>query len=172
MVTLTRNGEPELEYTPTIATIVRRAEGLFGDTQYVVMPDRQITFRELEGASRRLAKELLAAGVTKGTPVGIHLPTGPDWVVAFFGATRIGAVAMPFSTLYRPAELRTAMRIGDVSVLLSATALLGKDHEAFLEDAVPGLADCRPGHIRVSELPYLRSIRLVGDRTRPWADPF
>jgi len=100
------------------------------------------------------------------------LVTGPEWVVAFVAVTRIGAVAMPFSTLYRPSELSTAMRIGDVSVLLSATSMLGKDHEAFLEDAVPGLADAAPGRLRVAELPYLRSIRLLGGSTRPWAERF
>jgi acyl-CoA synthetase (AMP-forming)/AMP-acid ligase II len=152
--------------------VVRRASSLFGDGDYIVMLDRRISFRQVEAASRRLAKELLAAGVTKGTRIGIHLGTGPEWAVVFIAATRIGALAMPFSTIYRPAELRAAMRIGDVSTLISSAKMLGKDHEAFLEDAVPGLADSRPGRLRVPDLPYLRSIRLLGGSSRPWAEPF
>ena len=144
---------------------------MFGDDDYIVLPDRRISFRNLEAASRRLAKELLAAGVTKGTRVGIHLVTGPEWAVAFLAVTRIGAVAMPFSTIYRPAELRVAMRIGDVSVLLSSTTMIGKDHEIFLEDAVPGLATAPPGPLRVAEVPYLRSIWLLGGSDRHWAHP-
>src|SRR6478735_2452297 len=131
---------PEIPYRATIPVVVRRAAVEFPDDDYIVMPDRRITFREAELASRRLAKELLAAGVGKGTRVGIHLPTGPEWAVAFIAATRIGALTMPYSTLYRSAELRRAMRIGDVAVLLASPTMLGKDHEAFLEEAVPGLA--------------------------------
>lgn len=162
---------PELPYRGTVPSIVRRAAELFGEDDYIVMPDRRLSFRQVEAASRLLAKELLAAGVGKGARVGIHLPSGPEWTVAFLAAARIGAVAMPFSTIYRPAELRTAMRIGDVSVLVSMASMLGKDHEAMLERAVPGLADSVPGHLRVPDIPYLRSIRLIGRTTRGWAEP-
>jgi acyl-CoA synthetase (AMP-forming)/AMP-acid ligase II len=151
--------------------VIRRASSLFGDDDYIVMLDRRISFRQLEAASRRLAKELLAAGVTKGTPIGIHLTTGPEWAVVFVAATRIGALAMPFSTIYRPVELRAAMYTGDVAVLISSAKMLGKDHEVFLEDAIPGLAGSRPGRLRVLDLPYLRSVRLVGGSNRSWAEP-
>ena len=163
---------PDLSYLPTMPEIIRRAASLFDDEDYIVMPDRRISFRDAEAASRRLAKELLAAGVTKGTRVGIHLPTGLEWAVSFIAVTRIGAIAMPFSTLYRAAELRTAMRVGDISVLLSTPTMLGKDHLSLLEDAVPGLAQSAASHIRAPEIPYLRSIRLLGGGGRSWADEF
>jgi len=163
---------PQTPYRPTMPEVVRRASSLFGHADYIVMPDRRISFHRLEAASRRLAKELLVAGVTKGTPIGIHLVTGPEWAVAFAAAARIGALAMPFSAIYRPAELRTAMRLGDVSILISSARMLGKDHEAFLEDAVPGLVGSRPGRLSIVDLPYLRSIRLLGGSNRSWAEPF
>src|SRR5215218_7199089 len=120
---------PELDYLPTVPTILLRAAKSYGDTDYIVMADRRLSFSEAEKASRRLAKVLLAAGVGKGSRVGIHLPSGPEWAISFLAVTRIGAVAMPFSTIYRPAELCTALRIGDVSLLLSAPTIVGKDHE-------------------------------------------
>ncbi|MEU9273114.1 class I adenylate-forming enzyme family protein [Streptomyces sp. NPDC048251] len=163
---------PEVPYRPTLPAILRRAADLYGDDDYIVMPDRRISFRQAEVASRRLAKELLAAGVGKGSRVGIHLPTGPEWAVAFLAVTRIGAIAMPFSTIYRPAELRAALRVGDASILVSVPTMLGKDHEAMLEKALPALAGAVPGRLRVPEAPYLRSIRLVGESTRGWAEPF
>ncbi|MBO0730661.1 MAG: acyl--CoA ligase [Acidimicrobiaceae bacterium] len=161
---------PEIPYEPTMPAVVRRAVEEFGDADFIVLPDRRITFREAEVASRQLAKELLAAGVGKGSRVGIHLPTGPEWAVAWMAATRIGALTMPFSTLYRPAELRKAMRIGDVAVLLSSTTMLGKDHESYLEEAIPGLESSSGGPLRLPELPYLRSVRLLAPTGRRWAD--
>ena len=127
------------DYALTMPAVVRRAASLFASDEFIVMPDRRMSFGELETYSRALAKQLLAAGVGKARAVGFHLPTGPEWTVAFAAVSRIGAVAMPFSTLYRRIELQTAMRIGDVAVLISAPAMLGKDHESFLEEAVPGL---------------------------------
>ncbi len=163
---------PEIPYRPTIPAVVRRAASSFGDDDYIVMPDRRMSFLQLEATSRRLAKELLAAGVTKGTPIGIHLATGPEWAAVFVAATRIGALAMPFSTIYRPAELRNAMRLGDVSVLISSPGMLRKDHTAFLEEAAPGLAGSLAGRLSLMDLPYLRSILLLGGSDRPWADAF
>jgi len=163
---------PDLAYEPSMPVVLRRAVEMFGDDDFVVLPDRRISFREAEGASRHLAKQLLAAGTGKGTRVGIHVPTGTEWAIFWLAVTRIGALAMPFSTLYRPAELRTAMRLGDVAVLLSQPKILGKDHEAYLEDAVPGLSSCSSGHLRIAEVPYLRSIWLLGESTRTWAKSF
>jgi acyl-CoA synthetase (AMP-forming)/AMP-acid ligase II len=163
---------PELPYVPSMPAVVRRASDLFGDDDFIVMPDRRISFRDAEAASRHLAKQLLAAGVGKGTRVGMHLPTGPEWAIAWLAIARVGAVAMPFSTLYRPPELQTAMRIGDVSLLLAQTTMLGKDEAVYLEEAIPGLASSARDHLRVPELPYLRSVRLVGDTDRPWAGSF
>ena len=88
-----------------------------------------------------LAKRMLAAGVGKGTKVGIAFPSSVDWMIGWIAAARIGAVAMLFSSTYQPPELRNAMRIGDVSLLLAPRTLLGKDYEAHLEQAVPGLAE-------------------------------
>ena len=156
-------------YALTIPTVVRRAASLFGDDEFIVMPDRRISFGELDTHSRALAKQLLSAGVNKGTRVGIHLTTGPEWAVAFAAVARIGAVAMPFSTLYRPIELQTAMRIGDVAVLISAPAMLGKDHESFLEEAVPGLRGASAGRFQLRAVPYLRSVILLGESERGWA---
>jgi acyl-CoA synthetase (AMP-forming)/AMP-acid ligase II len=163
---------PDLSYQPTIPVVLRRAVEMFGDDDFVVMPDRRISFREAEAASRHLAKQLLAAGVGKGTRVGIHVPTGTEWAVFWLAVTRIGALAMPFSTLYRPAELRAVLRLGDVAILLSQPMILGKDHETYLEEAVPGLSSCSSGHLRIAEVPYLRSIWLLGESARNWAQNF
>ena len=161
---------PEVPYHPTIPVVLRRASEEFGDSDYIVMPDARISFREAEHASRQLAKRLLNADIGKGTRVGIHLATGPDWAIAFLAVTRIGAVAMPFSTIYRPAELGRALRLGDVAVLLTASTLLGKDHEAFLEEAIDGLVASEPGRLFVPDLPYLRSVKLLSGTSRAWAE--
>lgn len=160
---------PELDYPPTMPAVVRRAARLYGDAPFIVMPDRRMSFAQAEAASRRLASTLLATGVGKGTRVGAMFGYGCDWVVTWLAVTRIGAVFMPFSTAYKPAELHKVLLLGDVERLIVPPSLNGKDHLAFVEEAVPGLDG--DGPLWLADLPYLRSVWVAGGADRPWAHP-
>jgi acyl-CoA synthetase (AMP-forming)/AMP-acid ligase II len=160
---------PDLDYEPTIPAVVRRAATTFGDNDFIVMPDRRMTYGEAEVASRRVGKQLLAAGVGKGTRIGFMFPYGTDWVVAWLAIARIGAVGMPFSTSYKPAELRNALRFGDVDTLLVPSIMFGQDHLAYIESAVPGLAEAGPEPLRIPALPFLRHVCVSGPSDRLWA---
>ena len=160
---------PDLDYEPTIPAVVRRAATAFGDNDFIVMPDRRMTYAEAEVASRRVGKQLLAAGVGKGTRIGFMFPYGTDWVVAWLAIARIGAIGMPFSTSYKPAELRKALRFGDVDTLLVPSIMFGQDHLAYIEAAVPGLAEAGPEPLRILALPFLRHVCVSGPTDRLWA---
>ena len=160
---------PDLDYEPTIPAVVRRAATTFGNNDFIVMPDRRMSYADAELASRRVGKQLLAAGVGKGTRIGFMFPYGTDWVVAWLAIARIGAIGMPFSTSYKPAELRKALRFGDVDTLLVASTMFGEDHLAYVEDAVPRLAEAGPEPLRIPELPFLRHVRVSGPSDRLWA---
>ena len=55
---------------------------------------------------KRFSAGLRALGVKKGDRVAIDLPNCPQFIVAFYGALRIGAVVVPCNPLYTPPELR------------------------------------------------------------------
>jgi len=162
-------GLPDIAFRPTLPELLHRAADRFGEDDFVVLRERRMSFAAAERASATLAKRLLAAGVGKGTRIGIVLPTGVDWVVAWLASTRIGAMPMLFPATYRPEELRRALRIGDAALLFAGRTMLGKDFEAFLEEAVPSLADGHGQSLRDPEVPYLREIWMVGGSDRPWA---
>jgi acyl-CoA synthetase (AMP-forming)/AMP-acid ligase II len=158
-----------LGYKPTLGESISRAARRHPDRDFVVLPDRRITYGEADRASRAVALRMLAAGIGKGTRIGLFYTYSIEWVVAWLAASRIGAVVMPFSSIYPPGELRTVLRLGDVAVLLSGPSMLGRDMTAFLEEAVPGLSDASGPELFLSELPYLRSIWITGDTDRAWA---
>src|SRR5262245_31914167 len=108
-----------LDYPPTIPNLVRRAASQFGTREYLVTPDRRLTFEDADARSARWAKRLLAAGVGKGGRVGVLFPQGADIVVAMLAIMRIGAIAVPLSTFARAPELRRAIRHADVALLLA-----------------------------------------------------
>ena len=160
---------PDLGYRATVGASLARAAAAFPDRDFIVMPDRRLTFAGAERASRALAREMLAAGIGKGTRVGLFYTYSLEWVVAWLAASRIGALVMPFSTTYTPSELRTVLSIGDVAVLLSGPEMLGRDMAGFLEHAVPGLADAGGPALFLPDLPYLRSLWITGPTDRAWA---
>lgn len=162
---------PELDFVPTMPELLRRAVEQHGDADFVVSVDRRCSFREAERITRVLAKRMLAAGAGKGTRVGIAFPSGVDWMLGWIAAARIGAIAMLFSSTYQPRELRDAMRIGDVQLLLAPSTMLGKDYETQLEDAVPGLAEHAAGSLYLPALPFLRAVWVVGGSDRAWVTP-
>jgi len=130
---------PDLGYKATIGQSISRAARIYGDKDFIVLPDRRISYAEADAVSRAVAKKMLAAGIGKGTRVGLLYTYSIEWVVAWLAASRIGALVMPLSTIYAPGELRTVLGLGDVSTLLLGPAMLGKDMAAYLEEAVPAL---------------------------------
>lgn len=158
-----------LPYVPTMPNLIHDAARRFGERDYIVTPDRRLSFRAVESQSRRLAKRLMKAGVGKGTRVAILFPQGPDFVVAIAAVTRIGAIAVPLSTFLRPPEMSRATRHADVSLLLAPRALLGRDVAEFLEATWPQLAAARHPQLFLTDAPYLRMVWLCGGSDRPWA---
>ena len=94
---------------------------------------------------------------------------GQDWVVAWLAASRIGALVMPLATTYRPAEIRTVLRIGDIDTLITAPAVLGHDMPDMLEASVDGLGNAEGPQLFLSSTPYLRRIWIAGATDRTWA---
>lgn len=70
-----------------------------------------VSYGELQGRVNRAGNALKAAGVVPEQRVAILLPDSPEFVAAFIGAMKIGAVPVPINTAARPAEL--AYMLGD-----------------------------------------------------------
>jgi acyl-CoA synthetase (AMP-forming)/AMP-acid ligase II len=144
----------------TIPRLLReRADGL-DQKSFVVCDSARLSYREAEIRSARLARALLAAGVGRGTHVGLLHPNGAGFVVAWLAAARVGAVAVPFSTFSRAAELAVLLRNADVEVLLSARSHRSHDYEQTLTHAIRGLDLAGPGPLETPAVPTLRRVYI------------
>ncbi len=65
---------------------------------------REVTYSELAALSNRVGNALLAQGVTRGDRVLILLPDSPEFIAAFFGAAKIGAIAVPVNPFARATD--------------------------------------------------------------------
>ncbi len=88
----------------TIDRLVRFRAAHDGAKPMVIDPQTRISYRELDTTTRDLAAVFVAAGVGKGTRVGLIMPNCARWVHVAIALTRIGAVLVPLTPCCRPAN--------------------------------------------------------------------
>jgi acyl-CoA synthetase (AMP-forming)/AMP-acid ligase II len=154
---------------PTIPAVLQRSVREFGHETYLVTPTDRLTYQEAEQRSADAARWLLAEGVGKGARVGLFFANGVDWVIWWLAASRIGALAVPLSTLYAPAEIAKVIRLADVGLLIAPPRVLNIDVAERFEAALPELTGQPTDRLSLRAAPYLRRIVLTGDSDRRWA---
>jgi benzoate-CoA ligase len=70
----------------------------------IVGEPREVTYGELAALASRAGNALRAQGVSRGDRVLIVLPDSAEFVAAFFGAAKIGAVAVPVNPFARSSD--------------------------------------------------------------------
>ena len=72
--------------------------------------ERNMTFQAISDEVNQVGNALKKLGVRMGDYVGILALDCPDWVAAFFGAVKIGAIAVGMNTLLTSAEYEYILR--------------------------------------------------------------
>ena len=145
-------------YVPTADRFVRRLADEWGDRHAVVLGERRLSYMDAEAESRRLGRALQASGVGRGSRVALLAPNGPEWVVAWLAAARVGALVVLLNTFHQARELGWALAHCGAEVLLTADRYLNHDYASRLEAAVPGLAAQTHEAIAVDGHPSLRTV--------------
>jgi len=79
---------------------------------------RRLTYRQLREEAERFAGAMAAMGVGKGDRVGLLLPNCPQFVVAWYGLQRLGAVPVGNNPLYTQRELSHQLQDAGVEILV------------------------------------------------------
>jgi long-chain acyl-CoA synthetase len=96
-----------LEYPAVpLHAILDQAAELYPASTATIFFNAKKSYRSLLADAKRFSAGLRALGVKQGDKVAIDLPNCPQFLVAFYGALRIGAVVVPCNPLYTPPELR------------------------------------------------------------------
>lgn len=131
----------------------------FGGNPGIIHAATRLTWGEVADESRRLAKALLAHGVSRGDNVALWIPNHPAWLVIWLAAVRIGAAVVPINTQYKPAEAAYILAKSEAKALIMEEAFLGKDFAASFRAICPDWNGRGSGH-----LPKLRTVILLGRR--------
>ncbi len=79
------------------------------------------------------AASLARLGVRPGDRVLLYVPPSPQWVVAWLGTMRAGAVAVPITPIYAAAEVR------QIAAHSGARAIVASDvNYGYVREAIPG----------------------------------
>lgn len=97
---------------------------------------------DLDQLSRRAATLFAGLGIEKGDRVALWMPTCIDWLVAFFGLARLGAICVATNTRFRGLELSDIFGRAEVKAVVWWPGYRGIDFPELLAAAhasVPSL---------------------------------
>ncbi len=86
---------------------------------------KRITYGELDRLVDSFAAGLQKLGVKKGDRVALYLPNCPQYVIAFYGAARAGAMVVPCNPLYVARELEHQINDSGAETLVALTPFYG-----------------------------------------------
>ncbi len=103
-----REGVPKtLEPYPEVSlfSLLADAAAGFPESPALAFFGNHVTYRKLLAEVERFSAVLAGLGVMKGDRVGLLLPNCPQYVIAYYAAVRLGAVAVGNNPLYTAREL-------------------------------------------------------------------
>ena len=116
--------------------------------------ERDITYRELDEQSNRVASGLLRLGVRKGDRVCMLMDNSPEFYYTYFGINKIGAIAGPVNCWWQIAEIRYLLKdSGAVVLFCDDSSVRGtqlRDQERRLYDE-----GAREIHLRIACPPLM-----------------
>jgi fatty-acyl-CoA synthase len=123
----------------------------------VISGARETSYRKLAERAGRIAAGLQAGGIGSGSRVGILIDNRVEWLEAMFGAAALGAVAVPFSTWSKEAELEFLFADAEIDALIAADRVAGQDFAATIATLLR----------QPERFPQLRTIAILGAASQP-----
>jgi long-chain acyl-CoA synthetase len=154
----------------SLPELVSRTAGRYPDRVATVFRGRKLRYRDLDRAAAAFAAGLIDLGIQPGERVALMLPNVPQYVVAFFGALRAGAVVVPTNPLYTQPELEHQLADAGAAAVVTLDQLFGKVQAALPATRVRsvivgGVGAALPLHLR--PLYATKMARQGGRRVRP-----
>jgi long-chain acyl-CoA synthetase len=101
-----KNVPASLEY-PRIRLFdfLEQSTGKYPENRALSYLGNTISYAELDRLVNKAANIFLQLGVRKGDRVALYLANTPQYIIALYGALKIGAIAVPINPLYQSAEV-------------------------------------------------------------------
>ncbi len=121
-----------MSFNASVYLVDRQLDAGRGDHLAVTGPAGSLTYAELAERVSAYAAGLRAIGVRPEERVLMVMSDRPETLIAILAAMRIGAVAVPVSTMYNAAELGALIRDARARVVIAT-----EEYEPVVRDALP-----------------------------------
>lgn len=131
----------------------------------IIWYGRRITYAQLDALSDRFAQALQDRGIGQGDVIVLFLHNCPEYLIAHFGAQKIGVIVSPCNPHSKAYEFGHQVHEVDASAIVAGDEVLGVVEQAGVLRAVPHVFAVDYGRLlpRVLAIDVPAEIRLPAD---------
>src|SRR5436305_210511 len=105
----------------TLVDYLADAARLHPDRPAILFKGATITYAQLDRLSDACGAAFASLGVARGDRVALLLPNCPQFLIAEFGAWKIGAIVSPLNPIYTEHELEPPLKEQGVETIVTLT---------------------------------------------------
>jgi fatty-acyl-CoA synthase len=125
------------------------------------------TYYEFRNDVDNFARALIAMGVKQGSHVAVWATNVPQWYIAFWAVTKIGAVLVSMNTAYKIHEAEYLLRQSDTHTIIMVNGFRDSNYAEIIAELCPELENVKSGEqLHSRRLPFLRNVITVGYRQK------
>ena len=125
------------------------------------------TYAEFRDDVDECCRAFLDLGVRPGSHVAVWATNIPQWYIAFWAATKIGAVLVTVNTAYKIHEAEYLLKQSDTHTLILIESYRDSHYSDIVGELCPELESTKPGQpLHCRRLPFLRNVITVGFRKK------
>lgn len=137
-------GDGRIKASDNLGTLVADATQRHGERPYLLWQNRRVSYGELDRRSGQFARGMAELGIKKGDRVAVMLENCPEYLFAWFGAAKLGAIEVSINTAFKGSILQYILQDCSASAIVIAPEMM----EALLPE--------------LPSLPVLQTIIIVG----------
>ena len=103
--------------------VMRATAARLPDKVVITFKDQAMTFADFDLTSNRLANGLAALGLGNGDRLALYLPNCPQYELAFYAASKLGAISCPMNPSYREREITYQVNDSGATMMVTHASL-------------------------------------------------
>ncbi len=116
-----------------IACHVERASRLFPNKSALIFEGKSFTYSQLNQLANLLANTLNKIGIQKGDRVALFLPNIPEFIIAYLGILKLGAVVVSLNPTLKSIELRYILNDCTAKIIITTAELKNRIPSDLIE---------------------------------------
>jgi long-chain acyl-CoA synthetase len=109
----------------TLPALLNRSVELYGDKEVLSKVGQEaMTYIDFDNAVANMLKLLRANGIKKGDKVALLSENMPNWAIAYFSVTYIGAVIVPILPDFHPSDVQHIIRHSEARAIFASEKYL------------------------------------------------